>query len=61
MTYMPAKDALFKIGYFLTHRQGPLLNRRCELLDAISLLSPAHLFSDERRPFHSGPPDRDLP
>ena len=27
--------------------------RRYELLEAISLLSPEYLLSDERRPFHS--------
>src|SRR3989304_5973165 len=31
--------------------------RRCELLGEISLLSPAYLLSDERWPFHAGPPD----
>ena len=32
-------------------------HRRYELLDAISLLSPAYLLSNERWPFHTGPPD----
>lgn len=31
--------------------------RRCELLGEISLLSPEYLLSDERRHFHSLPPD----
>src|SRR6056297_1355418 len=31
--------------------------RRCELLGAISLLSPEYLLSFERRPFHTEPPD----
>src|ERR1051326_6014232 len=31
--------------------------RRCELSGAISLLSPEYLLSDERWPFHTGPPD----
>jgi len=31
--------------------------RRCELLGAISLLSPEYLLSFERRPFHAVPPD----
>src|SRR5919197_5242411 len=31
--------------------------RRCELSGVISLLSPEYLLSDERWPFHSGPPD----
>jgi len=38
------------------HR-GAKPHRRYELLDAISLLSPAYLLSIERWPFHSGPPD----
>ena len=31
--------------------------RRCELLAEISLLSPEYLLSDERRQFHTQPPD----
>ncbi len=31
--------------------------RRCELLEVISLLSPEYLLSDERRQFHTLPPD----
>jgi hypothetical protein len=41
----------------MSRHRGAKPHRRCELLDAISLLSPAYLLSDERRPFHSGPPD----
>src|SRR5215210_5759324 len=38
------------------HR-GAKQPRRCELLAAISLLSPEYLLSVERRHFHSLPPD----
>src|SRR6187455_3262208 len=38
------------------HR-GAKPRRRCELSGAISLLSPEYLLSDERWPFHTGPPD----
>ena len=38
------------------HR-GAKPRRRCELSGAISLLSPEYLLSDERWPFHAGPPD----
>ena len=41
----------------MSRHRGAKPHRRCELLDAISLLSPAYLLSDERWPFHSGPPD----
>ncbi len=41
----------------MSRHRGAKPRRRCELLDAISLLSPAYLLSDERWPFHSGPPD----
>ena len=41
----------------MSRHRGAKPHRRCELLDAISLLSPAYLLSDERRPFHSEPPD----
>ena len=41
----------------MSRHRGAKLRRRYELLDAISLLSPAYLLSDERWPFHSGPPD----
>ena len=41
----------------MSRHRGAKPHRRCELLDAISLLSPAYLLSDERRPFHAGPPD----
>ena len=38
------------------HR-GAKPRRRYELSGAISLLSPEYLLSDERWPFHTGPPD----
>lgn len=41
----------------MSRHRGAKPRRRCELLDAISLLSPAYLLSDERWPFHSEPPD----
>ncbi len=41
----------------MSRHRGAKPHRRCELLDAISLLSPAYLLSDERRPFHTEPPD----
>src|SRR6267154_873187 len=41
----------------MSRHRGAKPCRRCELLDKISLLSPAYLLSVERRPFHAGPPD----
>ena len=41
----------------MSRHRGAKLRRRCELLGGISLLSPEYLFSVERWPFHSGPPD----
>ena len=41
----------------MSRHRGAKPHRRCELLDAISLLSPAYLLSNERWPFHSEPPD----
>ena len=41
----------------MSRHRGAKPHRRCELLDAISLLSPAYLLSVERWPFHTGPPD----
>ena len=41
----------------MSRHRGAKPPRRCELLGAISLLSPAYLLSVERRPFHSEPPD----
>src|SRR3990172_8823490 len=41
----------------MSRHRGAKPRRRCELLDAISLLSPAYLLSVERWPFHSVPPD----
>src|SRR5687767_7113870 len=40
-----------------SRHRGAKPRRRCELSDAISLLSPAYLLSDERWPIHTGPPD----
>ncbi len=40
-----------------SRHRGAKPPRRCELLGAISLLSPAYLLSFERWPFHSEPPD----
>ena len=41
----------------MSRHRGAKPGRRCELLDQISLLSPAYLLSVERRPFHTEPPD----
>jgi len=41
----------------MSRHRGAKPPRRCELLGEISLLSPAYLLSDERWPFHPGPPD----
>ncbi len=41
----------------MSRHRGAKPRRRCELLGAISLLSPEYLLSAERRPFHSEPPD----
>src|SRR5512137_3010840 len=41
----------------MSRHRGAKPPRRCELLGAISLLSPAYLLSVERRPFHSESPD----
>ena len=41
----------------MSRHRGAKPHRRCELLDAISLLSPEYLLSVERWPFHSEPPD----
>src|SRR6056297_163769 len=41
----------------MSRHRGAKPRRRCELLGAISLLSPAYLLSDERWPFHQEPPD----
>src|SRR6476619_6676022 len=40
-----------------SRHRGAKPRRRCELLGAISLLSPAYLLSVERRHFHLLPPD----
>ncbi len=41
----------------MSRHRGAKQRRRYELLDAISLLSPAYLLSVERWPFHTEPPD----
>src|SRR3970282_2095141 len=41
----------------ISRHRGAKPPRRCELLEAISLLSPAYLLSVERWPVHTGPPD----
>ncbi len=41
----------------MSRHRGAKPPRRCELLEEISLLSPAYLLSVERRPFHTEPPD----
>ena len=41
----------------MSRHRGAKHPRRYELLVGISLLSPAYLFSGERWPFHSEPPD----
>src|SRR5664280_1110256 len=41
----------------MSRHRGAKPVRRCELLEPISLLSPAYLLSDERRQFHILPPD----
>ena len=41
----------------MSRHRGAKPRRRCELLGAISLLSPEYLLSVERRPFHEAPPD----
>ena len=41
----------------MSRHRGAKPPRRYELLGEISLLSPEYLLSDERRPFHTEPPD----
>ena len=41
----------------MSRHRGTKHPRRYELLEGISLLSPAYLLSVERWPFHEGPPD----
>ena len=41
----------------MSRHRGAKHPRRYELLEGISLLSPAYLLSVERWPFHAGPPD----
>src|SRR5213076_1217534 len=48
---------LLQLQDVMSRHRGAKPGRRCELLDQISLLSPAYLLSVERWPFHTGPPD----
>ena len=48
---------LLQLQDAMSRHRGAKPWRRCELLAKISLLSPAYLLSDERWPFHTGPPD----
>src|SRR6266498_187698 len=48
---------LLQLQDAMSRHRGAKPGRRCELLDQISLLSPAYLLSVERWPFHSEPPD----
>ena len=41
----------------MSRHRGAKPHRRCGRSDAISLLSPEYLLSDERWPFHAEPPD----
>ena len=41
----------------MSRHRGAKQRRRYGRLGAISLLSPEYLLFDERRPFHTGPPD----
>jgi len=41
----------------MSRHRGAKPPRRCGRSVAISLLSPEYLLSDERWPFHTGPPD----
>src|SRR6476620_3538969 len=41
----------------MSRHRGAKPHRRYGRSDAISLLSPEYLLSDERWPFHTGPPD----
>ena len=48
---------LLQLQDVMSRHRGAKPDRRYELLDPISLLSPAYLLSDERWRFHSLPPD----
>ena len=48
---------LLQLQDAMSRHRGAKPPRRCELLEEISLLSPAYLLSVERRPFHTEPPD----
>src|SRR3954464_9141167 len=53
----PNPWALLQPQDAMSRHRGAKARRRCELLDAISLLSPEYLLSGERWPFHTEPPD----
>ena len=44
---------LLQLQDAMSRHRGAKPGRRCELLDQISLLSPAYLLSVERWPFHT--------
>src|SRR6187455_2391756 len=48
---------LLQLQDAMSRHRGAKPGRRCELLDQISLLSPAYLLSVKRWPFHTEPPD----
>src|SRR5262249_21415778 len=48
---------LLQLQDAMSRHRGAKPGRRCELLDQISLLSPAYLLSVGRWPFPSEPPD----
>src|SRR3989337_2472564 len=48
---------LLQLQDAMSRHRGAKPGSRCELLDQISLLSPAYLLSVERWPFHTEPPD----
>src|SRR4029434_10619354 len=57
MREQPNPWNLLQLQDAMSRHRGAKPGRRCELLDQISLLSPAYLLSVERWPFHSEPPD----
>ena len=48
---------LLQLQDAMSRHRGAKPRRRYGLLGVISLLSPEYLLSDERWPFHTGPPD----
>src|ERR1039457_3740620 len=57
MVEQPNPWNLLQLQDAMSRHRGAKPLRRCELLAAISLLSPAYLLSVERWPFHTEPPD----